>query len=169
MKNKLKYNSYKIGFRILNDAKIKKDLPHSIAAIAIAESIISDRALSYLSFKEIEWLNNKKKKDLTKIGTTELILKCKSCNPNYAISIKSKRNGIVLDTVDLFGDIKTWLEKRNSVIHGLCKSLPGTKTKNIVQFLHDAIETAESGLKYSELISKWNKEEKKLSKKILIG
>lgn len=165
MKNKVKYDSYKIGFRILNEVKTKKDLTHCIAAIAIAESIIADRALSYLSFKEIEWLNNKKKKDLTKIGTTDLILKCKSCIPNTSLSIKSNRNGIEIKTNDLFGDIKIWLEKRNSIIHGLCKSLPGTNTINTVQFLHNAIETAECGLKYSELISKWNKEEKKLSKK----
>ncbi len=41
--NAIKYNAYKQGMIILNQAYVNKNLPLSIAAIAIAESIISDR------------------------------------------------------------------------------------------------------------------------------
>ena len=62
MKNKLKYESYKVALRLLEHAKSHKDLPMCIAAIAFAESIIADRCQSYLYFKEQRFMVSREKK-----------------------------------------------------------------------------------------------------------
>jgi hypothetical protein len=59
-KNMTKYNAYKQAFTLVELAKSEKNLPYSIASIAIAESIIADRTQSYISYKENAWFEANK-------------------------------------------------------------------------------------------------------------
>ena len=70
MKNKLKYESYQVAMRLLENAKRHKDMPMCIAAVAVAESIIADRCQSYLFYKEKE--SQKDGKKMEDMSLTEM-------------------------------------------------------------------------------------------------
>ena len=55
-KNITKFESYKYASKLMDEAKRSKNLPFCISAIAIAESIIADRCLSFLCYKEKDFI-----------------------------------------------------------------------------------------------------------------
>ena len=73
VKNITKYSAYKQAFTLMELAKSEKNLPYSIASIAIAESIIADRTQSYISYKENSWFESKKDKH---VQTAIFVDKC---------------------------------------------------------------------------------------------
>jgi hypothetical protein len=162
--NANKYDSYKQGMVILNQAYLNKNLPLSIAAIAIAESIIADRCFSYLNFKEKEFISSKEN-NIQKIGTNTLVEKCQKHFKSHSIAI-NKRSGEIFQTTDLFADVKLWLQKRNKILHTFAKSRPGFPTLTFEEYCDLAIETAQCGFKYSSLIIKWHKSELRKSNKV---
>lgn len=159
-KNIEKYNIYHKAFTLMNLAKQEKNLPYSIASIAIAESIIADRTLSYISFKEKEWYERNNNKY---INTASLIDKCNKYFKKYAVRINRKDSSIY-ETKDLFQDLKNWLNKRNTVLHSFAKSKPGTKTMTVEEFSELAIETSEEGLELVSLTKKWFAQQKRKTK-----
>jgi hypothetical protein len=152
MKNINKFNSYSIGFKILAEAEVTKSLPLSIAAIAIAESIIADRCTSFLNFKE-KAVDNKKF-----ISTSKLLKDTGKYYKNLSMEIRRKK-GELFKTDDLFTEALNWLNHRNTIIHSIAKSHPGTPTMEKSIFEDLAYKTAVDGLKYASLIKKWHRTE----------
>lgn len=160
-KNMSKYNAYKQAFTLMELAKAEKNLPYSIASIVIAESIIADRAQSFISYKENLWFEANKGK-YTK--TWVLIDKCNKHFKNHRVCIKRKDNS-KFETNDLFEELKSWLKKRNIVLHSFAKSNSRGKTLEIDDFIKYAIKTSEEGLKLVSLLIKWFYQQKRDSKK----
>lgn len=154
--NLVKYNSYREAFRLMNLAEEKNNLAYSIAAIALAESVISDRAQSYILYKENKWYTKQK----GYVSTTKLIKRCKKNYPSHKLLIKKKK-GIIWSTNNLFEEIKDWLKNRNEILHGFAKSKPGMPTITYEQFVKKAIQTSKRGLVLSSLIIKWHKQQRK--------
>lgn len=145
MKNKLKYESYQVAMRLLENAKRHKDMPMCIAAVAVAESIVADRCQSYLFFKEKEFMVSREN-EKRYVSTKELIDKCGNHFKILALTIKPK-TGKEINCKDLFGECQLWLKERNNILHGFAKSKPSEVTKNIVEFHHNAIDATENGLR----------------------
>jgi hypothetical protein len=163
MKNKLKYESYQVAMRLLENAKRHKDMPMCIAAVAVAESIIADRCQSYLFFKEKEFMVTREK-EKGYVETKVMLDKCGKHFKKLAVTIKP-RIGKVIDCKDLFSECKQWLSDRNEILHGFTKSKPGEVTKNIVEFHHKSIDAAENGLRLVKLINKWYKQQLHITNK----
>jgi hypothetical protein len=163
MKNKLKYESYQVAMRLLENAKRHKDMPMCIAAVAVAESIIADRCQSYLYFKEKGFMETREK-EKRYVTTKELIDKCGKHFKTLQLTIKPK-TGKEIGCKDLFGECQLWLKERNNILHGFAKSKPREGTKNIVEFHHNAIDAAENGLRLTKLVSKWHKQQLQITNK----
>ena len=150
--------------RLLENAKRHKDFPRCIAAVAVAESIIADRCQSYLYFREKDFMENCAK-EKGYVSTKVMLEKCGKHFKKLALSI-SLKTGKTLTTNDLFADCQQWLKKRNEVLHGFAKSKPKESTINVIEFHHNAIATAEDGLRLTKLVSKWhNQQLQKTNKK----
>jgi hypothetical protein len=163
MKNKLKYESYQVAMRLLENAKRHKDMPMCIAAVAVAESIIADRCQSYLFFKEKEFMVNREKAK-GYIETKLMIDKCGKHFKQLSLSIKPSK-GKVIECMDLFQECQLWIKERNDILHGFAKSKPSEGTKNIIEFHHKSIDAAENGLRLVKLINKWHKQQLHINNK----
>jgi hypothetical protein len=162
MKN-LKYESYKAANNLLNDAIKNNDLPRCIAAIAVCESIISDRLQSYLKYKSPEiFRENGKEKKFVPAGI--MIAECLKHFSEYRIDVNSKNYGKV-ESKNLFKDLQAWLKSRNDICHGFVKTNPGIPTKEIGEFHKAAIQAAEKGFMLTKLVSKWHKQQLQITNK----
>ena len=163
MKNRTKYESYQVAMRLLENAKIHKDMPMCIAAVAVAESIIADRCQSYLYYKEKVFMETREKEKRF-VSTKELIDKCGKHFKTLQLKIKPK-TGKEIVCMDLFGECQLWLKERNNILHSFAKSKPSEGTKNIVEFHHNAIDAAENGLRLTKLLNKWHKQQLQINNK----
>ena len=139
MSNKSKYLSYKKAWERINAAL---EQGFFLEAITIEESIISDRLLSYILGVE------PKAKVGIKSGLGDLI------------SHWRKHAGASLiqaDGADLGDATNVWRVKRNSAVHGLVKSAPGTPTTQPDDFLELARQAAEDGKTLARKIQNWHK------------
>ena len=163
-KNMTKYNAYKQAFTLMKSAKSEKNLPYSIASIAIAESIIADRTQSYISYKEKRWFEANKDKH---IRTATLVDKCNKYFRNHSVRIKTI-DSTKFETEDLFGEIKDWLKKRNNILHSFAKSNPGMQKMDINDYIQYAIKTSEEGYRLTSLLKKWFDKQNRITKNKLI-
>lgn len=139
MKNKSKYLSYKKAWEQINAAL---DQGFFLEAITIEESIISDRLLSYILGVE-----PKAKLDI-KSGLGKLISHWRKHAGKLLIQSDNSDLGEITDI---------WRTKRNSAVHGLVKSTPGTPTTQPDDFLELARQTAEDGKTLARKIQNWHK------------
>ena len=161
--NKLKYESYKSAYKLLNEAIENNDLLRSIAAIVVSESIIADRLQSFLMYKNREIFFQKgKEKKFVPTGT--MVKECTNYFPKYEIIINSK-NLKRIESLNLFKDLKNWLSIRNDICHGFVKTKPGTPTKEVIEFHKSAINAGQEGIKLTKLVIKWHKKQVQLTKK----
>lgn len=156
MLNTLKYQSYKTANNLLIEAKKNQYLPRCIAAIAICESIITDRMQSYLIYKNSPIMTNKGN-PRKHVSATEMTIVCKKHFPKHHILVNSPKYGKI-GSSNLFESIQLWLDCRNDICHGFVKTKPGTPSKEISQFHKQAIKTAEEGFILTKLVSKWHKQ-----------
>lgn len=162
MKN-LKYESYRAANNLLNDAIENNDLPRCIAAIAVCESIIADRLQSYLKYKTpVLFLEKGKEKNFVPTGV--MVSECLKHFPELRININSKNLGVI-ESKNLFTDIRIWLKSRNDICHGFVKSKPGAPTKEISAFHEAAILAAAEGIKLTKLVNKWHKQQLQITNK----
>lgn len=113
---------------------------HFFEAVTICESIISDRLFSYIYGVSPD---------------TKLQL-----HSPFAKLIKAwkKLAGNTLPE-GLADDVDAWRKKRNSVVHGLVKSVPGRPTDDIDSFLDKAEQTALTGERLAREVSLWHKQQ----------
>jgi hypothetical protein len=133
--------------------KLAQENGFYLEAIAIQESIISDRLISYLH-REIEVTSSINHSQFTSLN--ELIKKWRSEFPK-GLSSGSYSN--LIEAVD------QWRLSRNKVIHAIVKSKPGQPTQSIDLFLQQAKEAAEAGDKIAREICNWCKKKKSEIKK----
>lgn len=164
MSNTNKFLSYKNGLEIISKAVESKDLVSCIAAIAIIESIISDRCISYLSFKEPLMFKSKSRKSNNFISSSKLVNSCNKYFVKEYVCINRKIKSDIIISLQLFEEIKDWLNKRNFILHSFAKSnKPSEPTVSYNDFGLIAISTVETGYRLVQLLLKWHKQELKKS------
>jgi len=139
--NVIKYAAYREGFARIK-AAIKARFP--LEAIAIEEAIISDRISSHLGYH-----NSLPKGKHPSFG--QLIEKLRK------LPIKMNDS----ETIALAGELDTWREKRNTAIHCIVKSKPGTSPIDPKTFRKNAAEAAEDGKSLARKVCDWHVKEKK--------
>jgi len=132
-KNSTKYWSYIEAFDRMESAQ---KLGFFLEVVTIAESIISDRLLSFLWKRGS--LDASKHDVTTSFG--KLIEKWKAYD--------------AADTT-LAEKVDTWRKKRNTVVHSIVKSIPGTEHSDIDDFLAQAEKTATEGKELAEEVRTW--------------
>lgn len=143
--NAAKYFSYREAW-----GRIKKAQGHGfyLEAVTLEESIISDRLISYL----------------VAIGVFNVSGKLKSTN--FGPLIKEWMNHVPEPIVDRYFDnlqaaVDRWRERRNKIVHGMVKSIPGTNHDDVINFLEEAKLTAEQGDALARAVCNWHKRMKK--------
>jgi len=138
--NSTKYASYSYAFKQINKA-INDE--YFLEAITICESIITDRLLSYG-----EYLTADKIGDKATLG-------------NVLIKIKKNKKFIINEeTKKLIEEVDKWRIKRNSCVHSIAKSDPGTPTATIDDFLAGSKICADEGKKIARKVCDWHKKTK---------
>jgi len=137
VKNIVKGASFTYAFRRINES-LKSG--YHLEAVTLAESIISDRLLSFVKHH-----NHK-----VNVKTTfrDLIKFAKKLN-NTTLLTK--------DGVDLFVALDEWREKRNRCIHSVAKSEPDEPTRPVDVFLEMSEECAVKGKSLARLTCEWHK------------
>lgn len=139
MKNTAKYLSYKAAWERISSA-----IEHGfyLEAVALCESIISDRLISYVQ------------------GVTGKHVRLET--PFHELIGLWRANAGVIawkEHVDLAGAVDLWRTKRNMVVHGLVKSAPGKPTQNVESFIGLARISAEHGCELAKAVSAWHKKQ----------
>jgi len=150
--NHPKYESYKKAWERIAAARQARFF---LEAIAIEESIIADRLISYLSRPEAKKQVAKNKKGQWP-GLGQLI---SALDDEFPEKLK------VGDFKDIVQALNAWKEDRNRAIHAIVKSDPGTPTVDIQEFHLMAEKAAEQGAKLARAISSWHKSEKRSASK----
>lgn len=139
MKNIQKYLSYTKAWEQINAAT---EAGFNLEAITIEESIISDRLLSYV------------------LGVDPSPKVHKRSNLGELITRWRKLAGASLikpDGSDLGKATDEWRIKRNTAVHGLVKSSPGTSSMAPDDFFELARQAAEEGKKLAREIQNWHR------------
>lgn len=148
--NANKYYSYREAWSRI---KLAQENGFYLEAIAIQESIISDRLISYLHSKqEITFLTN----DKNFPGFSKLIKKWHSEFPS---GLSSGNYSNLIEAVD------QWRLSRNQIIHAIVKSKPGQPTQSVDLFLQQAKEAAKAGENIAKEICNWSKKKKRETEK----
>jgi hypothetical protein len=140
-KNGPKGESYSFAFKRINHA-IEEEF--YLEAITLCESIISDRLLSYVNFHRAKPLAEKE--GLGKL-TRELS--------------RLTHGSVQWKDSDLIVRLDEWRDKRNLLVHGAAKSLPGTPTMPVDEFQFIAKETAKKGKSLARDMCRWHANSKK--------
>jgi len=129
-----KYHSYKAAFERIKDA-IGKGF--YFEAVALCESIMSDRLLSFVK-------GDSDAKVSVRTGFGELISKTRNLQP--ALSA-------------LWDELDEWRKSRNTVVHGFAKSEPTEPTTEVAVALASAEKTAREGVTLTTKVCGWHKKQ----------
>ncbi|MEA5571315.1 hypothetical protein [Calothrix sp. UHCC 0171] len=149
-KNIRKYESYKYGFERI---KLAIEEEFFLEAIIYAESIISDRLLNHLVYRQT-MSENVEKLPSIKTSLAELIKQWKKIDGQ--VPWKERE--------DLTEDIDKWRCQRNECAHSLAKSNPGNPTKPVKEFINLARESAVEGKILAQYICAWTQQQKRKRK-----
>lgn len=137
VKNFAKGDSFTYAFKRINESL--KDGYH-LEAVTLAESIISDRLLSFVKYHH--------KNETVKTPFHKLIKSAKKLNSTIVLT---------KDGTDLFEAIDDWRDKRNKCIHAVAKSEPGEQTRPVNVFIEMAKHCAAEGKVLARLVCEWHK------------
>lgn len=113
-----------------------------LEATALAESIISDRLLSYLRAQ-----GSKRSVDrATVVALGE--------------ELRAKGRGDA-EVGQLAEDVIDWGRRRNHAVHGIAKSEPGTPTMALDDFVENAERAAREGQRLARRVADWHKKRKR--------
>jgi hypothetical protein len=139
--NAAKYFSCRQAWGQIKKAKANG---YYVEAIALEESIISDRLLSYLV--RIEEIKSDDKGKFHSLD--QLIKKWRKRVPG---PIKNREFSHLQEAVE------KWKGERNAKIHGMAKSAPGTEHQDIIEFKKDAERVAKDGERLAKALQNWYK------------
>ena len=142
-KNHAKGESFSYAF-----IRIKQSIENEyyLEAVTIAESVISDRLLSFVKPKI-------KKFDIT-TQFYKLIRAAKKLN---TIKLNKKND------MDLFDALDDWRKERNRCVHALAKSEPGYETISVEDFQKMTKKCAIQGKDLARQVCNWHRKAKKIN------
>jgi hypothetical protein len=139
--NANKYDSYREAFARI---KAAQEAGFYLEAVTIEESVISDRVTSWLSANAISG----KAPPRTGAPFKQLIVRWRelwqASHPEETETTKR------IDAID------QWRECRNTLVHAIAKSAPGTATIPVDQFLELAKRVAKEGEQHAKAVKKWH-------------
>jgi hypothetical protein len=140
-----KYFSYREAWTRIKESQ---EQGFYLEAVTLAESIISDRLISYLSDTRFIDLTSNPRRHLS---FNDLIRGWKKSVSPTEDSNLSKLQKKVDD----------WRLSRNKIVHGIVRSHPGLEIDNIESFLENAKKSAAVGEELARAVDKWCKQAKK--------
>lgn len=132
--NTTKFDAYAAAFARIT---LAQKAGFYLEAVTVAESIISDRLLSYASRPGVKKAPPISEQFAKLIG-----------------AIKPVEAG-------LHDELEKWRKKRNKLIHGFAKSLPGKPLTPVEDTLAAAQEAASEGEHLARRVCEWHRKEKK--------
>lgn len=155
--NENKGKAYKLVLSNLKACSDSDDIFHLIGLIASCESIMSDRLSAFLEgTNNTEYIKDKKGNkngvsfgNLIKYSKIELE---KELDPIKGVE--------KIETKNLYAEIFEWKEKRNDVIHSVCKSSSIITHKSQKVLFKEAKRTCISGYRLVRLLLKWSQKTK---------
>lgn len=158
VKNKNKGEAYHLVLSNLNQCNESNDVFHLIGLIAACESIMSDRLSAFLGgTNNIKYSDASKKKKFVSLGE---MLEFSKEVLSTEIKIKTRSNSEI-STKDLFKELKRWKDKRNKVVHAVCKS-KSTVSHNSLPVLFDDVQNCcIDGHRLVKLLLKWSNQTKR--------
>jgi hypothetical protein len=139
--NASKYESYREAFARI---KAAQEAGFYLEAVTIEESVISDRLASWLSANRVAG------KAPPKAGASfgNLIARWRELwRASHPEETEITRR---IDAID------QWRECRNTLVHAIAKSDPGTATIPVDQFLELAARVAKDGEQHAKAVKKWH-------------
>jgi len=119
-----------------------------LEAVTLEESIIADRLVSFLVC----------------VGEIQADTQVEKHSFGYLIQQWTKRVPEPIPTKyfhDLRSAIDEWRKRRNSVVHGMVKSVPGSNHNDVLDFLEEAKFVALQGEALARAISDWARKTKR--------
>jgi hypothetical protein len=122
-----------------------------LEAVALQESVITDRLISYFVVAGVI----PRAPTLHKYPSfSQLIHKWRALEADPALAADPVTfRGVE----DLPAEVDAWREQRNKIVHGMVKSHPGDATDDISDFLTGAKEAAEKGTVLARAVDHWSR------------
>ena len=139
MKNEAKYLSYKAAWERIKSAN---EAGYYLESVALCESIMSDRLISYIT-----GVSGKSLSLTTPFAT--IIKEWKKYSDPFSWGAYK----------DLPDAVDAWRKKRNDVVHGFVKSNPGTPTERVESVLDGAKDAAVEGCSLARAVCAWHKQQ----------
>ena len=135
--NQAKYLSYKLAHSRMKTA-LNAGFP--LETIAIAESLMTDRLLSYVNYHGAGFDPDKKTLGQVAPKATKI---CQELNDEIGYSLTIKADD--------------WMRQRNAILHSIAKSGQGKGPKIPAdQFIDQALEVAQNGIDLVKAIQAWH-------------
>ncbi len=127
-----------------------------LEAVTLQESIIADRLLSFLVC----------------VGEIKADYPIERCSFGQMIQLWRKRVPQPIPVQhfpDLCSAVDEWRKRRNRVVHGMVKSMPGAQHGDVIDFLKEVEFVAFQGEALAHTVSDWVKAAKRQSIKSKVG
>lgn len=157
--NKEKYLSYRLAFRMINDA-IKCEC--YLQAITIEESIIADRLLSFITFCGENVDINR-----SSLGSAIKLILGEAGNPKINEKCQNKEFDVTKGSIfKKEQELRDFWKSRCNLLHGIVKSPSGESPKILEKdFIRQAKKTANEGKKLTRWVCDWSKRQINANKK----
>ena len=139
--NAEKFEKYQEAWARIN---LARDQGFFFEAVAIQESIISDRLIGYLTELGVLMAVGERREP----GFAKLIRSWRDAHPDPI------RHG---DFEDLQAEVDSWRDSRNRVIHAIVRPQRVAFTVTIDEFLTDAADTADRGVALAKAVQDWTR------------
>ena len=157
-KNINKGEAYNLVLSNLKFSTESKDLFHLIGLIATSESIMSDRLSAYLGgTKNSKYIEYKQLRNHVPFGKMLEIIK-KELRGELIIKPKTISE---ISTKNLYLELKHWNNKRNTVIHAVCKSNRTVSHVGLASIFVEAQNCCVDAHRLIRLLLKWSSKTKR--------
>ena len=157
-KNINKGEAYQLVLSNLKLCNESKDIFHLIGLIATSESIMSDRLSAYLGgTKNSKYIEYKKLRNYVPFGK---MLEFSKKELRIELIIKPKTISEI-STKNLYEELKYWNNKRNTVIHAVCKSNRTVSHVGLASIFVEAQKCCVDAHRLIRLLLKWSDQTKR--------
>lgn len=157
-KNINKGEAYQLVLSNLNSCIESKDIFHLIGLIATSESIMSDRLSAFLGgTKNIKYLEYKQLRNYVPFGN---MLEFSKKELRVELIINPESNSAI-STKNLFLELKHWNNKRNKVIHAVCKSSKTVSHDGLASIFVEVQNCCIDSNRLVRLLLKWSDQTKR--------
>jgi len=156
--NSNKGTAYQLVLSKTKSCAESDDIFHLIGLIASCESIMSDRLSAYLGGTKNE--KHKQAMERNKFISLGTLLDISKKELEVELKIKTKDRDEIA-TKNLYVELWAWKEKRNQVIHAVCKSNSKVTHKSEKLLFAEAQCACLTGYRLVRLLLKWSEQRKR--------